>query len=379
MNKTLREAKARVAEVQARLDAYDLETDRERAKEAVARKRIDRARVPAIYLRSDGETVDLLDMARVKPGYIGRDIDHPRDLPAAIEAGTIKLETDGSVQRAAKTVAKNLRVMAPADARALARLDARISKARDERDTLIKASHARGTQLTVTEVAKHAATMHALHKALPVTYGYGRRGGPDDWRRREIESAMADAVLHQRFVNGDMDAETMEAGCPCRVCQKARNEAAIARTEAARVAALPRVAVADCPACHKGHRVPLDTRDVTMTGEDGAQERLQGAPVFTCPVAKRLILHRPLWAKEQAKRARAEAKAEAERAKALRRDGVWWTCPGCEEPQQTLIGSTYFEGNPDYKFLECEACEQSFDLRVIKTSKRRPAVAKEAA
>lgn len=360
----IKRAKLRVKEQEARVAAYDAETDQQKAREAIARKKLERAHQPASYRASDGTTFSLTDMSRVKPGYIAKEID-PRDLPAAIEAGTIKVETDGSVQRSAKTVAKSLRVMNAADTRTLRRLEATIAKALEAKRILTIEAWERGIELSVAEVAKHAANIRALYEAIPFG-GYGRRGGPDDWRRRGIESDVADAQIHLRFVSGEMDAEQTE--CPCLVCKHDRAEAQRAALEAAKIAALPKVSLAPCPLCGKNHRAPLGRVRSASMGDN--------VPGIYCAKGndkgEHWHVHQSLLEKEQAQAKKAEEDD-------LRRNGVTWVCgkPGCHE---TVTAVPQVSDQDGELYVECPVCELSDYLTDIKPIGRNARkYAKEAA
>jgi hypothetical protein len=361
MTKAEQLARARVREQEAAIAAYDAETDKLKAAQAIAAKKIDRERQPAVYRRSDNTTIDLTDMVRVHPGYIGKEVD-PRDLPAAIEAGTIKIETDGSVQRSAKTVAKSLRVMNAEDTRTLRRLDVAIAKAQSTRRALIDAAWERGTELTLTEVAKHAAKMKALLAAGSMA---GARGGPNDWKRRALESDLQDALIHQRFTKGEMDAE--QTDCPCLVCKRERAEAEKQAAFAAALAALPKIRLTPCRLCGKNHLAPLGrARD----------ENREDVPATYCAKSNssgvHWAIHRELLAKEREQQKRDEAKN-------LRDNGVTWVCPadGCDETVTAVPAMDPQEGE---LYVECPVCEWSVlldDIKLIGRNARK--YAKEAA
>ena len=368
MNKTLRDAAARVKTSEGVLADYDRETERLRALSERARKKLDRLHGPATFALKDAPP-KLVDIGAL--GYVRNwnesDI-KPRDtLIEELVAGGRKVsfpQMSGIPDRALKSTVAGLREWTAVDTAAMRKLDRRIEALQAQRDALIVSGHAAGKPFDPHVLAGHVVTVSTLRREARDDSGYGGRFGPEDWRRRSLESNLGDAKIHQRFVSGDMDAS--QTSCPCHECIRANSALEAARKEAARVAALPKVTMRHCP-CGKVHRSPLD-----RGRGDYAGDHWDDLPFVTCPTTKTRYIYQPIADKEKAARDKAAAKE-------LRDNGIQWTCPGCQETRFTLIEREYYNGNPDYQYVSCDVCEQAHGVNDVTVTKYRNRIKKEAA
>lgn len=371
MTKTERVKAARERLATAKQAIVDLNA--KRAKDDIARKagqkKLDKFRHPVLFRRpKDTSTPELYDAIDIKPGYWGGgDTPTEKTLRESIEAGTTKVEFSrggyGSTQRSAKSMAQGLRTMTRADVSKLRSLDRRIEKLRDQREQLLNDAYDRGLTSTTADVARFAARLRFILKSIPNAPFYGG----EDWDMKRAETSVAEAETHLAYAKGERprpDTDDPEV-CPCNPCHWERREQGERDKEAARVAALP-TAMVSCVGCGKRHRVHVDrSRQNITTTIDGVERVIEaGAPVWRCD--GKLMLYTDLWRKEN-------AAAEKARAKLLREQGITWLCPTCEGEHTTLIETEYYNGDADFRYVECEFSEQTFpigEIRITKNKKR---------
>jgi hypothetical protein len=349
-SKVIRDAKARVVAITAKLSSYDSDKVKRDAEADRLRAKLRKMAGPATIQRQ-GFGVELTDLAKIEPSYYsGGDKPTQAQLAESIATGVTKVDYGAGTSRGSKSLAAILRVTNRADARALARLDNRIAALEKARDEHISAMHERGERLTPEAIAKHAAARYFVRRGIPHSYASG-----GDWDRQRIERELADATAHLDFALGK-GSPVSHAGkpvCPCSECTSARTQADKAAAEAERIKGLPRIKVRACP-CGKAHIVPLDR--VRRFDED-TRDWVTNIPVFTCPTTGTRYIHQPTQDAEAARAAK-----DAERL--LRKSGVDWTCP---DEEGDVKHRTLVDRDDDYgtAYVTCPVSGEAYTLSEI--------------
>lgn len=356
--KAVREARARVAEIEAERAALQSKIDNLAELRAPASAAIDKQRArlaKATILVKTSNTIDVGSLADY--GVEARNVEpsavRGKRLPEALAGGAIKI-TGGAGGPWASTTAKGLaaRVRTPSPAnvaaikaaqRAVARAEATARRRRDELRDAIEASFEDAPKWTTDQLA---TALVPLAKAQ-VAYAALPRGSSMDTYTlqrftEEPYGSLTIARQHLAF------AESGDAGeCPCRSCISDRTRAEQQREQRARIDALPERVRATC----KDHGSRLMRVEIV----DDWYESKRGPLVRAwCPIDYMSFVHGERTAKLRApKPIRAKRPAK----------GLDWLCPN---PSCGEAGP--FE--PEDGEVVCESCEYAWGADTVKTVRR---------
>lgn len=377
----LQEARARVAELEAAIDAEKVAIAAAEAALVPQRKR--KAAIKARQAKtmlltqaggqpnSDGGGIASITLAMLNPSW-GRDFAGKRPAKAAeaLATGEAKMQAIGGIayslrgflqrtRRVDKAIMKP--VLAAERRRRRAQLALREAWAA-ERQAYIEAYNA-GEKLMLPAVAAELARRFVIPDGEPSVEQSIRDAA---WQARRD---LPEAQQHLAWVK----AKNPDKGvCPCRLCATERQDAIRAKAERERIAALPTV-MFECPVHEKRHRGATEIREVR---EAKIGDELRAALDEKAPGWQQLagedrwypsvlldMVHCAksdtwmVWTTGIAKRVKAASKPRKPRAVKL----VEWTCPNpdCGETQTSEIG--------DQGSLTCEVCEVDFDAAILAT------------
>lgn len=190
----------------------------------------------------------------------------------------------------------------------------------------------------------------------------------DQWTRERLVREMTEATAHELAARANVE-------CQCSTCGAERDKAAKAEVEAARVKALPSV-MFECPE-HGRKRCPTERKERFVDADKVepwglAKQGWQLLPLVYCPVDGKAFIHTPTIKADAKARAKAEAVAKRELAKAAKRkrpaktddvevdDAIAFTCPECGEVNAN--SRVLIDDNDGILYAECESCEDGIAL-----------------
>jgi hypothetical protein len=366
--KQLREARDRLADVEAKIAVHDkrraeLEAAAKPAKTALEALR--KRSKPAIVFAAQEYRVLDAGLADIGRGWSGEGKGLTgKKLAAAIVAGEVSLSTGSGSSTKAKGLQQRLRVPSKAAILRIRRARAKANRASQAysratqllRDA-IRESYVEGGKVEVETLAKVVARRFELLDAISAS----EPGMMDEYnRQRLVDYDLADAKTHLGHAKAVAAGTAPETGCPCHSCAVDRSNAEREAARVARITALPS-AMKPCPT-HGRKRMHVE-RVLEWHGN----ERIP-VPVAWCPVGWHRVDDVAQLAADKAKAEKAAAKA-AKKAPRLE-----WVCPNPE------CGGERNPYAPIAGIVECDNCGAELDADVVKTVKpEKPEVAPQIA
>ena len=360
--KAVAEAEARLAELEtyranlvASIDEAEADRKPHEAKLAAIRRRRAKRKIVAYTANAYQLTTAAALVVSGWDSTHGLAGKKPREILEAIAGGGVSLtvgsggvtyKARGLSQRVRTPNAEAIKAFNRAD-RAYNRAVAAQSRASQARNAAMKAVYETGEKIAfealVADVAEevtakvrlaaHPEAADARFKLNQLTDG--QFGG------------LADAKAHLAWVK----AKNPDKGvCPCRGCQKERQDAIRRRDLVARLAELPKRR-ATCPSHGKRLMASERVRDYFDN------KWTDNLPIAWCPIGPHRLIDTPTMEAEAAKAAAVEARKKAH---APKRE---WTCPNPECGDVNAFEPT------KQGYVECGSCHVEFDTDVVKTRK----------